>query len=62
MQLVEPSGLPLVDRLCQELQELRERIGHQEPICVNHKVSQDESIKRSHKWRLKGNPKIIIES
>ncbi|XP_056619879.1 myomegalin isoform X3 [Triplophysa dalaica] len=37
MQLVEPSGLPLVDRLCQELQELRERIGHQEPICVNHK-------------------------
>ncbi|XP_057208420.1 myomegalin isoform X4 [Triplophysa rosa] len=37
MQLVEPSGLPLVDRLCQELQELRERIGHQKPICVNHK-------------------------
>lgn len=39
MQLVEPSGLPLVERLYQELQELRERIRHQEPICVNHKVS-----------------------
>nr|XP_055043039.1 myomegalin isoform X1 [Misgurnus anguillicaudatus] len=37
MQFVEPSDLPLVERLSQELQELKERVGQQEPNCINHK-------------------------
>ncbi|XP_076873634.1 myomegalin isoform X3 [Brachyhypopomus gauderio] len=39
MQLVEPLGLPLVERLTQELQELRERTSHQDPSCPMHKDS-----------------------
>ncbi|XP_051730141.1 myomegalin isoform X6 [Ctenopharyngodon idella] len=37
MQLVEPSGLPLVERLTQELQVLREKVEHQDATCNNHK-------------------------
>ncbi|XP_048063087.1 myomegalin isoform X6 [Megalobrama amblycephala] len=37
MQLVEPSGLPLVERLTQELQLLREKVEHQDATCINHK-------------------------
>ncbi|XP_067273868.1 myomegalin isoform X2 [Pseudorasbora parva] len=37
MQLVEPSGLPLVERLTQELQVLREKMEHQDATCINHK-------------------------
>ncbi|KAI4878268.1 hypothetical protein NFI96_011785, partial [Prochilodus magdalenae] len=39
MQLVEPSGLPLVEKLTQELQDLRERGLIQEHSCPNHKGS-----------------------
>lgn len=45
MQLVEPSGLPLVERLTQELQVLREKVEHQDATCNNHKVSKE----RQHK-------------
>lgn len=45
MQLVEPSGLPLVERLTQELQLLREKVEHQDATCINHKVSKE----RQHK-------------
>ncbi|XP_051581206.1 myomegalin-like isoform X2 [Myxocyprinus asiaticus] len=44
MQLVEPSGLPLVERLTQELQELRERVGHQDRTCINHKAVLDTLV------------------
>uniref|UniRef100_UPI00403AA146 myomegalin isoform 2 n=1 Tax=Danio rerio TaxID=7955 RepID=UPI00403AA146 len=37
MQLVEPSDLPLVERLTQELQLLREKVESQEASCNNHK-------------------------
>ncbi|XP_056337192.1 myomegalin isoform X5 [Danio aesculapii] len=37
MQLVEPSDLPLVERLTQELQLLREKVENQEASCNNHK-------------------------
>ncbi|XP_052441886.1 myomegalin isoform X5 [Carassius gibelio] len=37
MQLVDPSDLPLVERLTQELQMLREKVEHQDPPCINHK-------------------------
>uniref|UniRef100_A0A671PSQ2 CDK5 regulatory subunit-associated protein 2/Myomegalin coiled coil domain-containing protein n=1 Tax=Sinocyclocheilus anshuiensis TaxID=1608454 RepID=A0A671PSQ2_9TELE len=38
MQLVDPSDLPLVERLTQELQMLREKVEHQDATCINHKV------------------------
>uniref|UniRef100_A0A672Q4L9 Si:ch211-242b18.1 n=1 Tax=Sinocyclocheilus grahami TaxID=75366 RepID=A0A672Q4L9_SINGR len=38
MQLVDPSDLPLVDQLTQELQMLREKVEHQDATCINHKV------------------------
>ncbi|XP_017573950.1 myomegalin isoform X1 [Pygocentrus nattereri] len=41
MQLVESSDLPLVEKLTQELQELRERDLLQEPSCPNHKGNMD---------------------
>ncbi|XP_036437312.1 myomegalin isoform X3 [Colossoma macropomum] len=41
MQLVESSDLPLVEKLTQELQELRERDLLQEPSCPNHKGSTE---------------------
>ncbi|XP_016091230.1 myomegalin isoform X8 [Sinocyclocheilus grahami] len=37
MQLVDPSDLPLVERLTQELQMLREKVEHQDATCINHK-------------------------
>ncbi|XP_056125475.1 myomegalin isoform X8 [Rhinichthys klamathensis goyatoka] len=37
VQLVEPSGLPLVEQLTQELQVLREKVEHHDATCVNHK-------------------------
>ncbi|XP_058611170.1 myomegalin isoform X6 [Onychostoma macrolepis] len=37
MQLVDPSDLPLVERLTQELQMLREMVEHQDATCINHK-------------------------
>ncbi|XP_050993940.1 myomegalin isoform X4 [Labeo rohita] len=37
MQLVDPSDLPLVDRLTQELEMLREKVEHQDATCINHK-------------------------
>ncbi|XP_016399197.1 myomegalin isoform X10 [Sinocyclocheilus rhinocerous] len=37
MQLVDPSDLPLVERLTQELQMLREKVEHQDTTCINHK-------------------------
>ncbi|KAK7133682.1 hypothetical protein R3I94_015521 [Phoxinus phoxinus] len=37
MQLVEPSGLPLVEQLTQELQVLREKLEHHDATCINHK-------------------------
>ncbi|XDV41577.1 hypothetical protein PO909_010425 [Leuciscus waleckii] len=37
MQLVEPSGLPLVEQLTQELQVLREKVEHHNATCINHK-------------------------
>uniref|UniRef100_A0A673KBP7 Si:ch211-242b18.1 n=1 Tax=Sinocyclocheilus rhinocerous TaxID=307959 RepID=A0A673KBP7_9TELE len=39
MQLVDPSDLPLVEQLTQELQMLREKVEHQDATCINHKVS-----------------------
>uniref|UniRef100_A0A8C1HZW0 Si:ch211-242b18.1 n=1 Tax=Cyprinus carpio carpio TaxID=630221 RepID=A0A8C1HZW0_CYPCA len=39
MQLVDPSDLPLVERLTQELQMLREKVEHQDATCINHKVN-----------------------
>ncbi|XP_072537690.1 myomegalin isoform X2 [Salminus brasiliensis] len=39
MQLVEPSDLPLVEKLTQELQELRERDTVLDPSCPKFKVS-----------------------
>uniref|UniRef100_A0A3B1KEK7 Si:ch211-242b18.1 n=1 Tax=Astyanax mexicanus TaxID=7994 RepID=A0A3B1KEK7_ASTMX len=39
MQLVEPSALPLVEKLTQELQELRERDSLQDRSCPKCKVS-----------------------
>ncbi len=39
MQLVDPSDLPLVERLTQELQMLREKVEHQNATYINHKVS-----------------------
>ncbi|TRZ02427.1 hypothetical protein DNTS_034473 [Danionella cerebrum] len=44
MQLVEPSGLPLVERLTQELQVLKEKLGNQKPSCVNHKARLDSLV------------------
>ncbi|XP_051510966.1 myomegalin-like isoform X2 [Myxocyprinus asiaticus] len=44
MQLVEPSGLPLVERLTQELHDLRERLGHQDPTCINHKQAALDTL------------------
>lgn len=38
MQLVEPSGLPLVEHLTQELQVLREKVEHQDTTCIKQKV------------------------
>uniref|UniRef100_A0A672Q350 Si:ch211-242b18.1 n=1 Tax=Sinocyclocheilus grahami TaxID=75366 RepID=A0A672Q350_SINGR len=38
MQLVDPSDLPLVDQLTQELQMLREKVEHQDATCINHKA------------------------
>ncbi|XP_016391520.1 myomegalin-like isoform X1 [Sinocyclocheilus rhinocerous] len=37
MQLVDPSDLPLVEQLTQELQMLREKVEHQDATCINHK-------------------------
>lgn len=45
MQLVEPSGLPLVERLTQELQVLREKVELQDATCINHKVSEEHQHK-----------------
>uniref|UniRef100_A0A8C1SWY1 Si:ch211-242b18.1 n=1 Tax=Cyprinus carpio TaxID=7962 RepID=A0A8C1SWY1_CYPCA len=39
MQSVDPSDLPLVERLTQELQMLREKVEHQDATCINHKVN-----------------------
>jgi len=46
VQLVEPSGLPLVEKLTLELQVLREKVEHHNATCINHKVSQE----RQHKY------------
>ncbi|XP_066532562.1 myomegalin isoform X2 [Hoplias malabaricus] len=42
MQMVEPSGLPLVQKLTQELQELRERGLLQDQSCPNQKGSMED--------------------
>ncbi|XP_043074784.1 myomegalin isoform X10 [Puntigrus tetrazona] len=42
MQLVDPSDLPLVERLTQELQMLREKVEHQS--CINHKAVLDPLV------------------
>uniref|UniRef100_UPI00403B1E62 myomegalin isoform 5 n=1 Tax=Danio rerio TaxID=7955 RepID=UPI00403B1E62 len=44
MQLVEPSDLPLVERLTQELQLLREKVESQEASCNNHKALLDPLV------------------
>ncbi|XP_056337188.1 myomegalin isoform X2 [Danio aesculapii] len=44
MQLVEPSDLPLVERLTQELQLLREKVENQEASCNNHKALLDPLV------------------
>ncbi|KAG1963703.1 myomegalin [Pimephales promelas] len=37
VQLVEPSGLPLVEKLTLELQVLREKVEHHNATCIKHK-------------------------
>ncbi|XP_050993946.1 myomegalin isoform X10 [Labeo rohita] len=44
MQLVDPSDLPLVDRLTQELEMLREKVEHQDATCINHKAILDPLV------------------
>ncbi|XP_058611167.1 myomegalin isoform X3 [Onychostoma macrolepis] len=44
MQLVDPSDLPLVERLTQELQMLREMVEHQDATCINHKAVLDPPV------------------
>ncbi|XP_073673283.1 myomegalin isoform X2 [Garra rufa] len=44
MQLVDPSDLPLVERLTQELQILREKVEHQDPTFINHKAILDPLV------------------
>uniref|UniRef100_A0A8C1G9L5 Si:ch211-242b18.1 n=1 Tax=Cyprinus carpio TaxID=7962 RepID=A0A8C1G9L5_CYPCA len=44
IQLVDPSDLPLVEQLTQELQMLREKVQHQDSTCINHKAILDPLV------------------
>ncbi|KAI1891487.1 hypothetical protein AGOR_G00144320 [Albula goreensis] len=43
-QLVEPSGLTLVERLTQELQELRETVAQQDPYSTDHQSVLEQLV------------------
>uniref|UniRef100_A0A671PKJ9 Si:ch211-242b18.1 n=1 Tax=Sinocyclocheilus anshuiensis TaxID=1608454 RepID=A0A671PKJ9_9TELE len=61
MQLVDPSDLPLVEQLTQELQMLREKVEHQDATCINHKVSISTKKSCDQHRGLKGCQDAVAE-